>query len=128
MQSQLKVIDVPADCGNAPRKMVIRDFLIAVYQRDVDAVLAALHDNIQWEIVETTRLEGHDAVRAWFAEQPPATELHVAMVITHGTDCGADGTVIHADGSQSRFNHILVFAGHSKTAKIKQLRSYVIAG
>ena len=127
-QAELTVVDVPEDCGNAPRKIVIRDFLIALYQRDVGAVLAALHDSVQWEIVGSCQLEGPSEVDAWLTQQPAATELHVALVITHGTDCGADGTVVYAKGSQVRFHHVLIFAGHSKTAKIKQLRSYLING
>lgn len=126
-QSDLKVIDVPKGCDNAPRKRVIRDFLIAFYQRDVEAVASLVHDDIQWEIIGSSVLDGVAQICEWVSGQRPVVELELATVITHGTECAADGTVVHPDGSKTRFSHILVFAGHSKTAPIRQLRSYLIA-
>lgn len=125
-QHSLQVIDAPKDCGNAPRKMVIRDFLVALYQQDDADVAAALRDNVRWEVIGSTVQEGLDEVGDWVRQQPPAAELHIATVLTHGTDCAADGRVVHVDGSTTHFSHMLFFTGHTKTAKIKKLRSYLI--
>ena len=122
----LKVVEAPKDCGNAPRKMVIRDFLVALYQQDEESVVAALREDVRWEVLGSTVLEGLEDARDWLHRQPPVAELHIATVLTHGTDCGADGWVVHRDGSTTNFSHILFFTGHTKTAKIKQLRSYLI--
>lgn len=124
--NQLTVVDIPEDCGNAPRKIVIRDFLIAVYDLQIDDVTESIHDSIQWDVVGSQMLSGPDEVRAWLVEQPRAVELTLNTVITHGTDCGADGAVKLAEGSRSSFSHIIVFAGHGKNAKIKEIRSYII--
>jgi len=66
-------------------------------------------------------------VLGWMQQQAAVDELHIATVLTHGTDCAADGWVIGADGTTTRFCHILVFAGHAKSAKIKELRTYRIS-
>ncbi len=124
--ARLKVVEAPEDCGNAPRKMVIRDLLVALAERDHDAVVPFLREDIRWEIVGAQELTGLDAVGAWLAQQPPVEQLHIATVMTHGTDCGADGRLVHSDGSTTRFNHVLLFAGHAKTAKLKAVRSYLI--
>lgn len=123
----LEVIDIPENCGNAPRKAVVRDFLIALYQRDGAHVLDRLRDEIQWDVIGSTQLQGHDDVESWLETQPDAAALHLHTVITHGTDCGADGRVVYDDGTEIAFNHVFIFAGHAKTAQIKTIRSYLVA-
>lgn len=124
--TRLQVVEAPKDCGNAPRKMVIRDVLVAIAECDQEALTEFLREDIRWEIVGSERLTGLDQIRDWVLRQRLVAELHISTVITHGTDCGADGWIIYPNGSTTRFSHIVVFAGHSKTAKIKALRSYLI--
>lgn len=122
----LRVVEAPEDCGNAPRKMVIRDLLVALAERDHDAVVSFLREDVRWDVVGLKELTGPDAVGDWLLQQPPVEELHIATVITHGTDCGAEGRLVHSDGTTTRFNHIMLFAGHAKTAKVKEVRSYLV--
>ncbi|HEY4534782.1 MAG TPA: hypothetical protein VIG71_02215 [Enteractinococcus sp.] len=122
----LEVIDIPEHCGNAPRKAIIRDFLVALYQRDTQQVLEHLRDDVEWHVVGTETLQGSDAVQTWLDQQSGVKSLSLTTVITHGTDCGADGTLEFRDGTALGFNHVLIFAGHSKTAKIKTIRSYLV--
>jgi|SRR5690625_662339 len=123
---QLQVIHAPDDCKNAPRKLVIRDFVVALYQRDTETLSAMLREDIRWEIVGSETFDDLEQVLGWVQQQAAVDELHITTVITHGTDCAADGWIIGADGSTTRFCHILVFAGHAKSAKIKTLRTYRI--
>lgn len=122
----LDVIDIPENCGNAPRKMVIRDFLIALYQRDIPQLREALKDDVDWDVIGSTQLQGVDEAISWVETQPDATALHLHTVITHGTDCAADGRVTYTDGTEVAFNYVFIFAGHAKTAKIKAIRSYLV--
>ena len=122
----LEVIDIPEHCGNAPRKAVIRDFLIALYQRDIPQVRENLHHEVSWDVKGSTHLQSLDDIVSWLEAQPNATGLQLHTVITHGTDCGADGHVSYTDGTRLAFNHVFIFAGHAKTAKIKTIRSYLI--
>ncbi|MDN6412039.1 MAG: hypothetical protein L0K07_11830 [Yaniella sp.] len=122
----LTVVDIPEHCGNAPRKLVIRDFLVAFYSHAVDDVVEMLKDDVRWEVGGSKVLSGTAEVREWLLAAPGAVELKLHTVITHGTDCGADGVAEYADSSSSGFNHIILFAGHAKTAKIKEIRSYII--
>lgn len=124
--SQLTVAEMPADCNNAPRKIVLRDFLISLYDLDLQGVLDRLHDDVEWHTIGESRLAGHDGAAAWLAEQPAGDQLTVHTVITHGTDCGADGVISYTDGRRHAFSHVVIFAGHSKSAKIKAIRSYLV--
>ena len=49
---------------------LLRQMYVAFNARDVDAVLAALHPEVDWpNVLEGTRLHGHTAVRAYWAGQ-----------------------------------------------------------
>lgn len=123
----LAVIDVPERCGNAPRKAAIRDFTIALYNREVAAVLAVLRDDVDWHIIGERTMTGHDEVSQWITQSAQGKELRIATVITHGTDCGVDGVLTHVDGRDVAFCHLLFFTGGAKSAKIRQVRSYLIS-
>lgn len=124
----LAVVDIPEHCGNAPRKVVIRDFLIALYSGAIDETLEMLKDDVRWEIIGSHVLSGQAETRAWLMNEPSAQELKLHTVITHGTDSGADGVATYADSGTSYFNHVILFSGHGKTAKIKEIRSYLLQG
>jgi ketosteroid isomerase-like protein len=117
------VREVP-DCGNAPRKEVLRDIVIGLAERDANAVGALLADDVRWWLVGDTELVGADAVRDWVTGLPEAAELAFDALMTHGRLAGVDGTVTTADGVQEAFCHVLHFAGAAKSAKIVRVRSY----
>lgn len=54
------------------------------------------------------------------------SQLTVHTVIAHGTDCGADGVISYADGRRQAFSHVVIFAGHAETAKIRAIRTYLV--
>lgn len=124
----IRVMDIPAHCGNAPRKAVLRDFLISVYERDSASALARLHQDVRWHLIGQRELTDHPDIVTWLETQPVAQALQLHTVITHGTECSADGVVTYTDGSQVAFSHVLSFAGHAKSAKINAIRSYLVPG
>lgn len=123
-RGQLEVIDVPERCGNAPRKAVIRDFVIDLYSGHVPEATALLTEDVQWERAGGDVLDGVQKVEAWLSTVSLPRELHIKTVLTHGIDCGVDGVVTYPDGTKERFSHILIFTGGAKTARIKEVRSY----
>lgn len=125
--SSIRVLDIPERCGNAPRKAVLRDFMIDLYERDGNKVLERLHEDVSWQLMGRPDINGHDEVVGWLQSQREARALRLHTVITHGTECAADGIVTYQDGSQIAFNHVFMFAGHAKTAKIKTIRSYLVS-
>lgn len=124
-RGQLEVIDVPERCGNAPRKAVIRDFIIDLYSGHVPEATALLTESVQWERAGGDVLNDLQEVEAWLSSASLPRELQIKTVLTHGTDCGVDGMVTYADGTRERFCHIVFFTGGAKTARIKEVRSYV---
>lgn len=124
----LAVVDVPDSCGNAPRKAIVRDFTIALYAKQMDQLAAILRDDVRWHIMGSHVLTGTTQVRGWVDEEPAAVKLTIHTIITHGWECGVDGSIERADGTLAAFCHVIVFAGAAKTAKIKEIRSYMVGG
>ncbi|MEV6719461.1 nuclear transport factor 2 family protein [Streptomyces xanthochromogenes] len=116
------------DCGNAPRKEVLRDFVIAMAEADGETLAGMVGEGVEWHLVGEAVLRGRAAVRAWAAGLPVAREITFGAVITHGREAGVDGTTEAADGRRYAFCHVLRFAGAARTAKIAEIRSYVLPG
>lgn len=119
-------VHCPVDCGNAPRKQVLKDFNIAFAKSDVDAILEMVRDDIVWEIVGERRIEGKDAMRAALEamKETQVTELHIHHIITHGNEAAANGVITMKNGVKYAFCDVYVFAGFTKAAKLREITSY----
>lgn len=117
------------DCGNAPRKAILRDLQAAWARGDVDEVADWVRDDIVYDVVGTERIVGKEAFRAKVAsghDDESIQELHIHNIITHGWIAALNGTVTTVSGRQVGFCNVFVFAGAAKTAKIKEITSYVL--
>ncbi|MAT05925.1 MAG: hypothetical protein CL424_12875 [Acidimicrobiaceae bacterium] len=117
---ELDVI-VDADCGNAPRKAQVRDWLTDVVRGDVDAACSALDDEIVWEIVGHRTRVGIGVVREALrrAAEERASRLTIRHLLSHGKQVAVEGDV-DGDG----FAHIVTFTGHGKAAHIAEVVTY----
>jgi hypothetical protein len=121
-------IHVEEDCGNAPKKVQIRDFTIALAQHQPDRLLEELAENVRWNQVGNSVLEGKDAVAQAISAMPQtkASELTIKTVMTHGNVGAADGVVTTQDGATYAFCDVYRFSSNAKNAKIKEITSYLI--
>ncbi len=104
---------LPTDCGNAPRITVVSDWVTHWAKGDTDAVAAWLTDDADWTLLGDVRPEGS------------TTALEITSVITHGRLASCDG-VMDTDSGRVAFSHVFRFASTSKTAKIRQVRTYLV--
>lgn len=115
------------DCGNAPRKALLRDFNVAFAHNDAEAVLEPLSDEIVWTMVGDRTIRGKDAVARALAEmagEKPALELRIDHIITHGTDAALDGVISFEGSRRIAFCDVYVFSSHAKSARINEMTSY----
>lgn len=121
-------INVKDDCGNAPKKLVLRDFNIAFAKGDAAFLIENVTDDIEWRVVGERSIRGIDAfsnaVHEMASELP--SELTIETIITHGTDCAVDGVLRFPSGEMYAFCDVYRFNNFSKKAKIKRITSYVI--
>jgi hypothetical protein len=120
-------IVVPEDCGNAPKKVFIRDFNIAFAESKNEKILEFMADNITWNMVGNKIIEGKENVRKELESMDlgVAEELILHTVVTHGDTAAADGIMKFKDTAIA-FCDMYEFTGHDKNAKIKELTSYGI--
>lgn len=114
-------IDVEADCGNAPRKAQVRDWIIAIAKGDVDAVCRDFDDGICWDVAGKQRYDGISDVRTYVEKltEGNVDRLTIRHLLSHGKQVAAEGT-----STSSRFAHIITYTGHGRTAKIAKIISY----
>ena len=121
----VKIHDEP-DCGNAPRKEILRDFVVSLAERNSEHVTSLVAEDITWRIVGDRTLTGRDAVRKWVTALPKVDQVVFGSLLTHGSGASVDGVFHFVDGTHSAFCHVLRFAGAAKTANIVGVNSYAI--
>jgi hypothetical protein len=121
-------VHVEPDCGNAPKKLFIRDFMIATANNDASFILDALTDDADWKIVGNRSLAGKSEIENALDDvlNTNVQEMTIATIITHGDVGSADGTMRLNDGKRYGFCHVFIFNNHGKNAKVKQITSFVI--
>ncbi|MCC6457646.1 MAG: nuclear transport factor 2 family protein [Caldilineaceae bacterium] len=117
------------DCGNAPKRLQLRDFNIAYAKNDIEHILQNITDDVRWEIAGVKLVEGKDQVAEVMEQMKDTktTELNIKNIITHGNVGAVDGITKLADGSSYAFCGVYRFSSHAKHAKIKEITLYRIA-
>ena len=122
----MKII-VPEDCGNAPKKALIRDFNIAFAKNETEKILEYMSDDITWNMVGNKVIHGKKEAGEMLKtmEGEIATELIMNTIITHGSTAAANGEMRFPSVTIA-FCDVYEFSGHDSNAKIKTLTSYGI--
>ncbi|MGI8314182.1 nuclear transport factor 2 family protein [Halobacillus mangrovi] len=116
------------DCGNAPKKQLIKEFNLAFATNNVEFVISCVSDDIKWNIVGDQFIQGKKAFSEALQQMKESniSKIHMKNIITHGRTGAADGTLFFNGGKQIHFCDIIMFTSAGKQAKIKELTSYVI--
>jgi hypothetical protein len=115
------------DCGNSPRKLLLRDFNSALARGNRARVLGYLADDILWEWVGATTLRGREAVDGMLKrlQHEARQELVIDNIITHGSTGSANGSMRLTNGRSYGWCHVFEF-GSGKGSLIKHITSYEI--
>lgn len=115
------------DCGNAPKKQYVYDFNVAFAKADIEKAMSMLDTGAAWNMIGDKELIGESDIRAFLKSmnQGAATKLSIDDIISHGKTCSVNGTIEYPD-SKVAFCDVYTFTGHSKDAKIAELKSYAI--
>ncbi|MCU9595534.1 hypothetical protein OEV82_13905 [Caldibacillus thermolactis] len=126
-QSDLTV-ECQEDCGNAPKKLLLKDFTIALAKKDIHFCINCIHDEIVWEIVGKKHIKGIKEYEQTLNQlkESSITHLLIHNIITHGNTASLNGTFILKNKDRIDFCDVYNFAGFGKKAKIKKITSYVI--
>lgn len=126
----------PSDCGNSPRMALVADIITAWASGDGALVHEWLADGACWVLVgaqgprEASGEVDGDAASgdgALLDIVPPPFEAdhgEILTVLNHGRLAACDGYLV-CDTERVDFCHVIRFAGASKTAKIREIRTYL---
>lgn len=123
-------ISYPKDCGNAPKKIV----LVGLYKAFAASNYAHIQENttedLIWQMIGKEVIEGHDQalekLKQYREVEGGLKEIAIFNAITHGNVCAVNGKLTFNNSSSFAFCDIFKFRGFSKTAKVKEISSYVI--
>ncbi|GAA1486307.1 hypothetical protein GCM10009625_31110 [Brachybacterium fresconis] len=111
---------IPEDCGNSPRMAIVADIAAAWAAGEEDSVRAWLREDASW------MLAGEPAPTSdGYVGPPPSPESgEILTVLNHGRLAACDGYLV-CEGERVDFCHVIRFAGATKTAKIREIRTYL---
>ncbi|HET6846845.1 MAG TPA: nuclear transport factor 2 family protein [Anaerolineales bacterium] len=115
------------DCGNSPKKLLLKGFNVALARGNQAAVLKRLTDDILWEWVGSAPLRGREAVASMLRRmhQEPRQELVIDHILTHGDAGSVNGTLRLTNGRSYGFCHVFVLSG-AGGKQIRRITSYEI--
>lgn len=119
------IVSWDKSCGNAPKRLQIKEFIVAMTFVDEPYLDENIVKDIEWSIVGKDLTLGSEAfVQQLCAAKQIVKEIHITNVITHGNIGSADGIIV-LDSHSIAFCHVFVF-GSGKSSKVKKLTSYFI--
>ena len=115
------------DCGNSPKNIFIQDLTIAFAKDDFKFILDNVTNDIRWNIVSDTLIQGKDnfAKALEKMKSDKAVQLTLHHVATHGKAGAVNGTRKMKNGKTNAFCNVYEFSNTKGTA-VKEITSYII--
>lgn len=116
------------NCGNAPRKLLLKNLNIAFAEGDVSVIKANVTNDVLWDIIGDKKIEGGEQFSAELEDLKgyTADELIIDKIITHGRSAAANGLMRMKDGKTYAFCDVYEFSGAGKNAQIRKITSYCL--
>lgn len=121
-------VEVKSDFESSPRKLILRDFNVALASADVETVLGWVSDDITWKLVGNQVVEGKEEFqKALGGSNMRVAELVIENIITHGKTAAVDGELELENGFRLSFCDIYRFKSAGSQAKIDRITAYVVS-
>src|SRR5690606_62467 len=120
-------INVGPDCGNAPKKLFLKDFTVALAKGDVDFLTDCIGDHMVWEVVGESQVTGkEDYVKAIKRHKLWKVKgMSIDTIITHGTEASVSGQITAKDNSKFGFCNIYKFRS-AGAAIVNSVRTFLV--
>ena len=120
-------IIIKPDCGNSPKKALIRDFNIAFAKGNSAYILEQVSSDFKWRMYGDFEIEGKEAFQKEIDKMmayPSPKELILDSIITHGSEASANGLIVMDDHTFA-FCDIYQFKSAGSTILV-EMKSFVI--
>ena len=120
-------VECAEDCGNSPKKRLLKEWSVAAARRDADFCAEWVTDDVVWDIAGDRRVRGKEALALALRQRHDheAAALRIENIITHGNAGSVNGTLVLGDRREFAFCDVFRFSS-CKASKIKAITSYVI--
>ncbi|MEO6668869.1 MAG: hypothetical protein ABIN36_05305 [Ferruginibacter sp.] len=110
-------INIQPDCGNAPRKIFLKDLYVSLANADNKILHNNAQDNINWQVAGQTIVTGKENYLEALKGHPlwRVKEITVDTIITHGPDASVSGQITATDNLKYSFCDIYRFKGAGGT-------------
>lgn len=114
-------------CDNAPKRRVIRDYLILLWMEDKNQLLEVVEEDVSLNCINIEPVQGLDAVMSLvYLSKQPLIALVITKILSHGKEGSAHGIAIFNTGIQVHFAEFYTFENNKKDARIKSITRYII--
>ncbi|MEQ6118341.1 nuclear transport factor 2 family protein [Reichenbachiella sp. MALMAid0571] len=120
-------LNIKPDCGNAPKKELVKNLTIYFASYDIQKVMNYLENDIKWTLAGDEPIEGKERFGATLKEMSDnkVSKLTIHSIITHGKEAAINGEMLMEDGNTFAFSDFYEFSS-AKGTKVKSIISYVV--
>jgi len=86
-------ISIPKDCDNAPKKRIIKDFVVSIFQHHWQEAEQIIEPDFKFIRVGKDIIEEKEALKKHFSEVPEIKELMIEEILTHGKFGACNGAI-----------------------------------
>lgn len=117
-------MNIPKDCDNAPKRRIIRDFIVARFQKEFKNVENKLNDAFEFRIIGRKTIESKKALENYLNNFANVTELTIDEMLSHGK-FGACNGIFKTQNEEIHFAYSFEFKSAGKNV-IKIITEYKI--
>ena len=120
-------IQIQPDCGNAPRKLFLKDLNIAFANGDSEYLTDIVPEGINWVITGQKNITGKENYLKELKRHKfwKVKRLIIDTIITHGPDAAVSGQITTPDNLKFSFCDIYRFKGAGGTT-INSITTFMI--
>lgn len=110
-------VTIQPDCGNAPRKVFLKNLYLSLANGDSALLMNHVQDNIHWQVPGKPTILGKENYLKAVVQHKlwKVKEMTIDTIITHGPDASVSGHIKGADNLKYAFCDIYRFKGAGGT-------------
>lgn len=113
-------------CDNAPKRRVIRDFLVGFYIGSKYKLEETTNQEVEIEINGEQKINSlNELVKHLAQSNVKLSSLNLLNILSHGKYGAAEGVAVSINGEAFHFGLFYTFENSKKEALIKEIRFYV---
>lgn len=115
------------DCDNAPKRRLIRDYLIAAISGNQPLLDSMLADSFRFFIPNKKKIiSKHSFITLILEKKIAIDRLEIHSILTHGKEGATHGTITTKTGNTCYFSAFIRFKSNQKDALISEITSFII--